>query len=161
MEAFKCLVRILDQSYYNWPAVLCNVGKARQVCSRMGKMLRREGPEPRVSAMFYWAVVQAVLLFGVETWVLSEAMSRKLEGINMGFLRQIMGQRAVRRKERNWRKAAAEKVLEKAGTHSLGAYNDRRQTTVTEWVELRPILEVCDRETSYKGGGRCREPGWR
>ena len=92
---------------------------------------------------------------------MSEAMSRKLEGVNMGFLRQIMGQRAVRRKERNWRQVAAEKVLEKAGTHSLGAYTDRRQTTVAEWVELRPILEVCDRDTSYKGRGRCREPWWR
>ena len=161
VKTFKYLGRILDRSVDDWPAVLRNVREACRVWSRLGKLLRREGAEPRVSAMFYRTVVQAVLLFGAETWVLSEAMSRKLEGVNMGFLRQIMGQRAVRRKERNWRQVAAEKVLEKAGTHSLGAYTDRRQTTVAEWVELRPILEVCDRETSYKGGGRCREPWWR
>ena len=32
---------------------------------------------------------------------------------------------------------------------------------MAEWVALRPILEVCDRETGYEGGGRLREPWWR
>ena len=48
---------------------------------------------------------------------------------------------------------AAEKVLEKAGTQSLGTYIDSRQVTVVTWVALRPILEVCDRDTCYEGGG--------
>ena len=26
---------------------------------------------------------------------------------------------------------------------------------------FRPILEVFDKDTGYKGGGRRREPGWR
>ena len=30
-----------------------------------------------------------------------------------------------------------------------------------EWVALRPILEVCDRETGYEGGGRIQDPWWR
>ena len=45
--------------------------------------------------MFYQVVVQTVLLFGEETWVLSEAMSRKMEGVHAVFLRQITRQRAV------------------------------------------------------------------
>ena len=44
--------------------------------------------------MFYRALVQAVLLFGYETWVISEAMEKKVEGIHMGFLRHITGKRA-------------------------------------------------------------------
>ena len=39
--------------------------------------------------------------FGAETWVLSEEMSRKLEGVHAGFLRQITGQRSVRQKNGN------------------------------------------------------------
>ena len=97
---------------------------------------------------FPQAVVQTVLLLGAETWVLSEAIYRKMEGLHVGFLRQITGQRAVRREDENWRKVVSDKVLEKAGTQYLGNYIDRRQATVAEWVELRPILEVCDRETS-------------
>ena len=55
----------------------------------------------------------------------------------------------------------ADKVLEKAGTQSLGTYIDRRQETVAEWVALLPILEVCGRETGYEGGRRRQDPWWR
>ena len=64
-----------------------------------------------MSAMFYQAVVQEVLLFGAETWVLSEAISRKLEGVHAGFLRRIMRQRAVRQKDGTWRQVTAAAVL--------------------------------------------------
>ena len=67
-----------------------------------------------MSVMFYRAVVQLVLLFGADTWVLSEAVSRKIEGVHMGFLRRIMRKRAVRQKYGTWWQVAAETVLEKA-----------------------------------------------
>ena len=95
VETFKCLGRILDQYDYDWPAVLKKFGKDRRVWNRLGKLLRQEGAEPRVSAIFYRAVVQSVLLFGEETWVWSEAMSRKIEGVHMGLLQRIMMQTEV------------------------------------------------------------------
>ena len=54
---------------------------------------------------------------------------------------------------------AADTVIEKAGTQILGTYIDRRQATVAEWVASLPILEVCERETGYKGGGARRRGG--
>ena len=72
VETFKYMVRMLDQSDNNYPEVRRSFGKACQVWSRLGKMIRREGVDLRVPAMFYWAVVQAVLIFGAETWVLLE-----------------------------------------------------------------------------------------
>ena len=56
---------------------------------------------------------------------------------------------------------AADKVLKKTGTKSLRAYIGSRQATVKEWVTFSPILEVYDKETCYKGGGRLRDPLWR
>ena len=41
--------------------------------------------------MFYRAVVQAILLYRSEMWVLSVAMERKAEEMHTGFLRQITG----------------------------------------------------------------------
>ena len=67
METFKYLGRILYQSYNDWPEVRRNAGKARLVWSRLGKLLRREGADPRVSAMFYRAVVQAELILYIRT----------------------------------------------------------------------------------------------
>ena len=57
-------------------------------------------------------------------------MSRKLEGLHVGFLRQITGQRLVLQEDRTWRQVAAETVLDKAGTQYLGTYINMRQATV-------------------------------
>ena len=46
-----------------------------------------EGSDQLVSEMFYKAVVQEVVLFGAETWVLSAAMVKTMEGVRAGFLR--------------------------------------------------------------------------
>ena len=61
-----------------------SLGKVRE-------FLRRDGAEPIVSAKFYHTVVQAVLLFGSEPWVLTAAMIQKLEGFHVSFLRQVTG----------------------------------------------------------------------
>ena len=79
-----------------------------------------------MSAMFYRAVVQAVLLFEEETWVLN------LEGVHVGSLRKMMGQKANRHREGTRRSEAAEKLLKEAGTQILGAYIDKWQATVAE-----------------------------
>ena len=50
---FKYLGRILDWSDDDWSAVLRNIGKACRFWKQLGKLLRREGMEPRVSVMFY------------------------------------------------------------------------------------------------------------
>ena len=52
--------------------------------------------------MFYLAVVHAVLIFGVETWVLLKATSWKLEGLHVGFLKQIIVHRSVRQRDMTW-----------------------------------------------------------
>ena len=41
--------------------------------------------------MFYMEVVQAVLLFGLDPWVMLAAMQRKVEANNTGLLRHITG----------------------------------------------------------------------
>ena len=109
-------------------------------------MLRREGADTQVSAMFYRAVVQAVPLFGSDSWVMSAAMEKMVEGTHTGFLRQITGKRAQRNADETWVTPAAGEVLETAGTQSAATYIGRRQGMVAQWVALRPIFEVCARE---------------
>ena len=146
---FKYLGRMMDRSDDNWPEVLQNIRKARQVWGWLGKMLQREGAEPNVSEKFYCVVIQAVLLFGAETWVMLAPMAQSLEGVHVGFLRQVKNLKAKRLRDGSWRKVAVEKVLQGTGTQPLQTYLDRRQTTVAERVALRPILEVFTNETGY------------
>ena len=44
-------------------------------------------------------------------------------------------------------------MLQEAGTQTLQTYIDRNQVTVTYWVALQPILEVCPKEMGYERGG--------
>ena len=46
--------------------------------------------------MFYREVVQAILMYGSEMWVISVEMERKVEGTHTGFLIQVTGKRARR-----------------------------------------------------------------
>ena len=88
-------------------------------------------------------------------------MSRKIEGVHVGFLMWITRHGSVQQKDRTWRKVSEETVLEKSGTQPLGTYIDRRQATVAEWLALRPILEVCEKEKAYKRRRRRQDPWWR
>ena len=67
VSAFKYLERVMKAGDDDWPAVAGNLSKTRK---RRGSLLRiicREGADARVSGKLFKALVQAVLLFGVET----------------------------------------------------------------------------------------------
>ena len=57
-------------------------------------------------------------------------MSRKMEGVHVGFLIKVMEHKAKRQRDGSWGDVAAAKVLKESGTQTLGAYIDKRQATV-------------------------------
>ena len=110
-------------------------------------MLRREGADPAILKKFYRAVIQVVLFFGVETWVLSEPMAHRIYGIHVGFLIQVEKLKVKKLRDDSWQKVMANKVLQGAGTQPLQTYLDRIWATMAEWVALWPIFDVCARKT--------------
>ena len=83
--------------------------------------------------MFYLEVVQSVLLFGAETWVLLVVMSKNLEGVPVGFLRQVTGKTAKPQRDWTWRIEAAKSVPKESGTQTLGVHIDKRHAAVADW----------------------------
>ena len=71
-------------------------------------------------------MIQALLLFGSETWVLSAAMERKVEGSHTVFICQITGKRAQWLTDRAWETPGAESVREAAGMKLAMSYIRRR-----------------------------------
>ena len=51
----------------------------------MDKMLRREEVDTQVLAMFYMSLVQEVLIFGSDSWIVLAAMERTMEDTHIGF----------------------------------------------------------------------------
>ena len=55
-----------------------NLQKARKSWAHMLIILGREGANPRVPWMFFKALMQVVLIFGAETWVMTPHVVRAL-----------------------------------------------------------------------------------
>ena len=102
LPRFKYLGRILTEGDDNWPAVVGNLVKARKSWGRLQGILSREGATKRVSGNFFKAVVQQVLLFGAETWVVSPIMERALSAFIHGAARQLTGRHPQRGRDGKW-----------------------------------------------------------
>ena len=89
VKSFNYLRRLMYRSDDHWISILYNVSKERQVWGRLGKLLQREKTEPTVSENIYHAVVQAILLFEADKWVLTDTMIQNLEGEHVSFLGQV------------------------------------------------------------------------
>ena len=61
----------------------------------VGKDAMSGGGRKRVSDLFYWAVIQAVLLFRSESWAMLVIMMRMVESTHMGLLFQITGKQEI------------------------------------------------------------------
>ena len=75
----------------DWYEVIGNLGKARKSWGRLSRILSREGADSKVSKIFYKAVDQAVLLFRLETWVLTQRMEKALDIFQFRVLRRLTG----------------------------------------------------------------------
>ena len=86
----------------DWTAVAGNLLKVRKSWGRLSRILSREGADKRVSEIFFKAVVQAMLLFGAETWVLTPRIERALDIFQHMVARRITERKPRRRGGGSW-----------------------------------------------------------
>ena len=83
VEIFQYLGRLLAYDDKDIQAICSNLKKAWGRWAGILGVLRVENTSPRVYAMFYKATVQAVLLFGSETWNLTPTTMKWLNGFHI------------------------------------------------------------------------------
>ena len=115
VTSFKYMGRVLAMAVDDCPEVVGNLRKARKSWEQADMILGREGDNPRVSGMFFKAVVHAVLLFGSETWVLDPHIGLSLGSTQHRFARRITGGQLKRWEEGGWEYLLLEAVTEEAG----------------------------------------------
>ena len=71
VTSFRYLGRVILEADGNWLAVVRNMEKSRVLWRRMTRILIRGEAYPQVSVFFFKAVVQLVLLFDAEKWVVT------------------------------------------------------------------------------------------
>ena len=89
--------------------------KSRKSWTWMARILRWNGASPQVLGVFFKAVVQAVIQFGSETWVMTPCMGRVLGIFLHRVGRQIIRRQPKRREDGFWDYPPLETEMEEAG----------------------------------------------
>ena len=94
----------------------------RSIC--ISRFLRAENVSPRVVGMFYKATVQAILLFGSETWFLSPTAMKQLEGIHLRAAWRMAKEHTpcLVPGTDTWQYPATEEVFEEVALYSVEHY---------------------------------------
>jgi hypothetical protein len=142
VEVFKYLGRLLAQDDNDIQAIHAQLRKAWATWARVGQVLRSKNASPCVAAKFYKAVVQAMLLYGSKTWVLSSTALARLEGFHICAAYRMTKKNKPRRgPAHRWVYPKSEDVLEECRLKTIPEYIDVRQQTIVEYVATCPILD--------------------
>ena len=110
----------------------------------ISRIMIREGARPQVSGFFFKAVVQSVLLFGTETWVVNPCMGRFLGGFQYQMVRQLRGRLSLRRSDGRWEYTSSEVEREDTGFEPMETYIWKNQNTGAQYIATWPIMELCE-----------------
>ena len=87
-----------------------------------------------MSGNFFKAVVQQVLLFGAETWVVSPMMERALSAFIHGSERRITSRQPRKGRDRKWYYPSLEEAMKEAGLTDVCTSINRSQNTVVQYI---------------------------
>ena len=128
---FGCIISVDDN---NLPAILSNIRQAHQRWGQISWLLIRDGASSRAMGYFYKAIVQAILLYGSETWVPADRMLKLLNSFHHKCARHIAQDPIRLQPDGTWHTPRSHLVLEQCGLHSMADYIQRRKDTITSFV---------------------------
>jgi hypothetical protein len=134
VEVFRYLGRLIVYDDADNQAMRSNLRKARGCWARISRVLRAENATARTCGMFYKATVQAVLLYGNETWNLSPTRVKRLEGFHIRATWQMSGLQPEKKPNGSWSYPRSKDVLDAAGLHTIAHYMDVRRQTVADFI---------------------------
>ena len=104
-------------------------------------------------------VVQQVLLFGLETWMLSQRINRALNSFIHGAMRWITGRQLWQGWDWKWFYPSLEGAMKEAGFKDISTSINNRQNTVAQYIATRPLLDLF-KGTKQRGGRRVSRRWW-
>ena len=140
---FKYLGKVLAEEDEEWPAVVRNLIRARQKWYRLTQILSREGEDARTLGDIYLAVVQSVLMYGSETYVLTPRMKRVLGRFHHRVALRLKGKQLRKGRGGVWFCPPLEDAMVEAGLQEVETYVSRCQNTVAQYIATSPIMDMC------------------
>jgi hypothetical protein len=161
VSEYKYLGRILSADDKDDAAVSYNIKKASNAWFGMYRILSADGANAHVMARFYLAIIQAKLLFGSETWVLSQKALGRLERFHARCARYITRRHIRRLPDSTWLYPPTNEVLDQCGLSPITTYIAKRKTTLLNnyAIPLSSLYRQCITSTPVGSGAR-RQMWW-
>jgi hypothetical protein len=141
---FNYLGHIVTSQDNDWAAARRNLQKSRQRWTMISGILTRETASPRILALFYKATIQTVLLYGSETWVITNEILQLLTSFHHGIARQL-----TRRfphpipNTDEWNHPSIQETLQIAGLFPITEYLKQRRGYLEQYARQLSILHEC------------------
>ena len=132
VDQFLYLGRILHKDDLDDLAVTARLTKARATWGSLFRILSAEGASCKIMARFYLAIIQATLLHGCESWVLTKRQMRRLDHFHLRCARHIARMNIRKQADGTWVTPNSVDVLERCGLSSLSDYIAKRKTTILQ-----------------------------
>jgi hypothetical protein len=155
VEVFKYLGRLLAYNDNNTQAMRANLRKVRKSWGQVSYVLRAENALPKVCDVFYKATVQAVLLFGSETWKLSPWSLTSLEGFHIQAAHRMAGKMPAWNPDGTWTYPSSKDVLKVVGLRTINHYIGVCRGTIARFIVDRPLFALCRDGERKRGLVRC------
>ena len=91
----------------------------------------------------YVPVVQAVLLFGSDTWVLTPRLGKSLEGFHHRVARRMADMGPKCQWDRTWVYPPIWTALKMVGLEEIGVFIICHHNTVKQYITTHPIMDLC------------------
>ena len=109
----------------------------------IGKIVKKKSNcNPRIMSIFYKVIVQTVLLYGHESWVMSDLAKSKVNSFHNRCSRFIT-RRNITLDGETWIYPSRASTLQQADLLSIEQYIVKRRDTIGAYVESRDIYRSC------------------
>ena len=125
------------------PAVERNLRRARQKWARITRVLSRKGVDARTLGQIYLVVVQAVLIYGPDTWVLTPHIQRVLGGFHHRVSHRLTRQKLQKVRDGGWFYPPLEYAMAESGLQEVETYVSHHWNIVAKYIATRPIMDLC------------------
>ena len=134
VHRFKYLGRWLDDRDDDTYAIVDNIRKARNQWNCLARILKREGANAVCMGRFYLVVVQAVLLYGSDSWTITEGNLKRIRSFHNRAVRYLTGKHICKRNE-IWEYPNHQELYKEAGLLPIEKYIERRRGTLRRYLE--------------------------
>ena len=141
---FKYLGRIIDDTDDDLKAVENQLKKARATWGRIGKILKiKTDSNIRIMSIFYKVIIQTILLYGSESWVINEKVRDKLRTFHNRCARFITGCFITKEEDGTWIFPETKKTLQLAHLLTVDDYITKRRDTIFNYAMGTEIYSKC------------------